>query len=102
MELETQILFHKISQDFFVGISWRKVNYSLNKAHDIIQTLETEKHAQAEIREEDVQALNCLKFAMTLRKILSNQDMDKNEKLNAAKRLQQQFIQADSDDDDDM
>ena len=39
---------------------------------------------------------------MTLRKILNNQDMDKNEKLNAAKRLQQQFIQADSDDDDDM
>ena len=63
----------------------------------MVRQLKTDEKGQLSITEEDVQALNCLKLVMTLKKIALNDEMDKGEKLEMVKNLQMQFCQTDSD-----
>ena len=69
----------------------------LEKAQEMVRQLKTDEKGQLSITEEDVQALNCLKLVMTLKKIALNEEMDKGEKLEMVKNLQMQFCQTDSD-----
>ena len=52
--------------------------------------------------QDDIQAINCFKFALTLKKLATKEDMEKEELLDKAKELQKMFRETESDEEDDL
>ena len=67
----------------------------LDSAENMVKLLRKNDKILPEVSEDDLLKLNCLRLALTLRKLALKEDMDMADKMEAALQLQQQFAAED-------
>ena len=71
----------------------------IDRAHAMIQVLQSNDKVAAEVSEEDVMKMNYLRLFVTLKKLAQKEDMEMSDKLEVARNLQRQFSSSQDDDD---
>ena len=72
----------------------------IDRAHAMIQVLQSNDKVAAEVSEEDVMKMNYLRLFVTLKKLAQKEDMEMSDKLEVARNLQRQFSSSQDDDAD--
>lgn len=67
----------------------------LDSAENMVKLLRENDKILPEVNDDDMLKLNCLRLALTLRKLALKEDMDMSDKIEVALKLQEQFAAED-------